>query len=148
MNLGGRVVDVQTLSFISEAVVWLAQVLLSGMLDLYPKLRMAIFESNSTWLPQLLEHWDRLFKLYANERLLKTDRLPSEVFYAQCFIPFESDETPTFRQWDRFEDVGLWPPDAYHHHGPHSCSASREMRQAAAPEAVQAKLPGANERRR
>src|SRR5437870_2421110 len=54
MHLGGRMVDVQTLSFIFEAVVWLAQVLLSGMLDLYPKLRMAIFESNSTWLPQLL----------------------------------------------------------------------------------------------
>ena len=35
------------LSFIFEAVAWLAQVLLSGMLDLYPKLRMAIFESNS-----------------------------------------------------------------------------------------------------
>src|SRR5207302_1675062 len=68
MHLGGRMVDVQTMSFIFEAVAWLAQVLLSGMLDLYPRLRMAIFESNSTWLPQLLEHWDRLFKLYANER--------------------------------------------------------------------------------
>ena len=147
MHLGGRMVDVQTLSFIFEAVVWLAQVLLSGMLDLYPKLRMAIFESNSTWLPQLLEHWDRLFKLYANERLLKTDRLPSEVFYAQCFIAFESDETPTFRQWDRFEDVGVWSSDAYHHDGADSWSAIREMRQAGVPEAVQAKLLGANARR-
>src|SRR6185436_6320670 len=73
MHVGGRMVDVQTLSFIFEAVAWLAQVLLSGMLDLYPKLTMAIFESNSTWLPQLLDHWDRLFKLYANERNLKTD---------------------------------------------------------------------------
>src|SRR5436309_1632136 len=147
MHLGGRMVYVQTLSFIYEAVAWLAQVLLSGMLDLYPKLRMAIFESNSTWLPQLLEHWDRLFKLYANERLLKTDRLPSEAFYAQCYIAFESDETPTFRQWDRFESVGVWSSDAYHHDGADSWSAIREMRQAGVPEAVQAKLLGANARR-
>src|SRR5438093_632279 len=147
MHLGGRMVDVQTLSFIFEAVVWLAQVLLSGMLDLYPKLRMAIFESNSTWLPELLDYWDRLFKLYANERNLKTDRLPSEAFYQQCYIAFESDETPTFRQWDRFEDVGVWSSDAYHHDGADSWSAIREMRAAGVPEDVQAKLLGGNARR-
>src|SRR5262249_23617445 len=147
MHSGGRMVDVQTLSFIFEAVAWLPQVLLSGMLDLYPKLTMAIFESNSSWLPMLLEHWDRLFKLYANERTMKTDRLPSEAFYQQCFIAFESDEAPTFRQWDRFEDVGLWSSDAYHHDGADSWSAIREMRGAGVPESVQAKLLGANARR-
>jgi predicted TIM-barrel fold metal-dependent hydrolase len=147
LHLGGRMVDVQTLSFVFEAVAWLAQVLLAGLLDLYPKLRMAIFESNSTWLPQLLDHWDRLFKLYANERALKTDRLPSEAFYQQCFIAFESDETPTFRQWDRFADVGVWSSDAYHHDGADSWSAIREMHAAGVPEDVQAKLLGGNARR-
>jgi uncharacterized protein len=147
MANGGRMVDVQTMSFIYEAVAWLAPVLLSGMLDLYPKLRMAIFESNGSWLPQLLDHWDRLFRLYANERLLKTDRLPSEAFYAQCFIAFESDETPVFRQWDRFENVGVWSSDAYHHDGADSWSAIREMNAAGVPDGVQAKLLGANARR-
>jgi uncharacterized protein len=146
-HVGGRMVDVQTMSFIYEAVVWLAQVLLSGMLDLYPKLRMAIFESNSSWLAQLLPHWDRLFRCYASERALKTDRVPSEAFRAQCFIAFESDETPTFRQWDYFEDIGLWSSDAYHHDGADSWSAIREMRAAGVPEAVQAKLLGDNARR-
>jgi hypothetical protein len=140
-------VDIQTLSFVYEAVVWLAQVLLSGMLDLYPRLRMAIFESNATWLPQLLEHWDRLFKLYANERTLKSERLPSEAFYQQCFIAFESDETPVFRQWDRFTEVGVWSSDAYHHDGADSWSAIREMDAAGTPGDVQAKLLGGNARR-
>jgi hypothetical protein len=117
------------------------------MLDLYPKLTMAIFESNSSWLPVLLDHWDRLFKLYANERTMKTDRLPSEAFRAQCYIAFESDEDPTFRQWDRFEDVGVWSSDAYHHDGADSWSAIRAMREAAVPEEVQAKLLGGNARR-
>jgi predicted TIM-barrel fold metal-dependent hydrolase len=147
MHTGGRMVDVQTLSFVFEAVAWLAQVLLSGMLDLYPNLRMAIFESNAGWLPQLLPYWDRLFKLYANERIMKTDRLPSEAFDAQCFIAFESDETPVFRQWDRFENVGLWSSDAYHHDGADSWSAIREMRKCGVPDAVQAKLLGGNARR-
>ncbi len=144
---GGRMVDVQTMSFIYEAAVWLGTVLLSGMLDLYPKLRMAIFESNAGWLPSALAHWDRLFTLYANERPLKSDRLPSQAFREQCFIAFESDETPVFRQWDEFADWGLWSSDAYHHDGADSWSAIREMREAGVPEEVQAKLLGANARR-
>jgi uncharacterized protein len=145
--IGGRMVDGQTLSFIFEAMTWLAQVLLSGFLDIYPKLRMAIFESNSSWVPELLEHCDRLFKLYANERRVKTDRLPSEAFYQQCYIAFESDETWTFRQWDRFENVGIWSSDAYHHDGADSWSAIREMSEVGVPAEVQAKLLGGNARR-
>jgi hypothetical protein len=147
MHIGGHMVDPQTLSFVFEAMVWLTQILLSGFLDIYPRLRMAIFESNSSWLPELLEHCDVLFKLYANERRVKSDRLPSEAFYDQCFIAFESDETPTFRQWDRFQDVGIWSSDSYHHDGADSWSAIAEMNTAGVPAEVQAKLLGGNARR-
>ncbi len=147
LQLGGKMVDVQTLSFVFEAMTWVAQVLLSGFLEMYPRLKMAIFESNSTWLPELLEHCDRLFKLYANERRIKSDRLPSEAFAAQCFIAFESDEEPAFRQWDRYEDIGIWSSDSYHHDGADSWSALRYMEEAKVPHDVQAKLLGANARR-
>jgi predicted TIM-barrel fold metal-dependent hydrolase len=147
MHSGGRMVDVQTMSFVFEAVTWLAPVLLSGMLDLYPKLTMAIFESNSSWLPTLLAYWDRLFELYASERIMKTDRRPSEAFHQQCFLAFESDEVATFRQWDLFERIGVWSSDAYHHDGADSWSAIREMQAAGVPEDVQAKLLGGNARR-
>jgi len=147
MELGGKMVDVQTLSFVFEAMAWLAQVLLSGFLDMYPRLKMAIFESNASWLPEMLEHCDRLFKLYANERALKTDRLPSEAFYEQCFIAFESDEAPVFRQWDRYEHVGVWSSDAYHHDAADAWGAMREMATAGVPVEVQAKLLGENARR-
>ena len=147
LHVGGRMVDPQTLSFVFEAMVWLTQILLSGFLDIYPRLRMAIFESNSSWVPALLDHCDRLFKLYANERRIKSSRLPSEAFYEQCFIAFESDEEPTFRQWDRFENVGIWSSDAYHHDGADSWSAIEEMNEAGVPAEVQAKLLGGNARR-
>ena len=47
-------VDSQTFSFIHEMQVWLSQVLLSGLLDRYPRLKMAVFESNAEWLPYTL----------------------------------------------------------------------------------------------
>ena len=75
--------DSQTFSFIHEMQVWVAQVLLSGFLDRYPRLRMAVFESNAEWLPYTLETCDRLWKLYARERGYAGDRLPSEAFLQQ-----------------------------------------------------------------
>ena len=137
----------QTLSFIYEATTWLTQVLLSGFLDRYPKLKMSILESNATWLPAVLERLDRYFTLYANERRVPARRLPSETFYEQCFISFESDEAPVFRLWPRYEHVGVWASDAYHHDGADVWSAIREMAEVEVPEEIQAKLLGGNARR-
>ena len=124
--------------------VWLAQVLLSGFLDRYDRLKMAVFESNAEWLPYILETCDRLYKLYASERDVAGDRLPSQAFAEQCVISFESDEVGVFEQWGDFENVGIWASDAYHHDGADVWSAMRNMTEAGVPEAVQAKLLGAN----
>jgi predicted TIM-barrel fold metal-dependent hydrolase len=139
--------DSQTFSFIHEMQVWLAQVLLTGFLDRYPNLRMAVFESNAEWLPYTLETCDRLYKLYANERPTKGDRLPSEAFYEQCVISFESDEIGVFRQASAFENIGIWASDAYHHDGADSWSAMRNMTAAGVSEDAQAKLLGSNARK-
>ena len=140
-------IDSQTFSFIHEMQVWLTQVLLSGFLDRYPRLKMAVFESNAVWLPSMLTACDRLYKLYARERGTDGGRLPSEAFGEQCVISFESDEDGVFRQWDDFENIGIWASDAYHHDGADSWSAMRHMANAGVPAAVQEKLLGANARR-
>jgi len=120
-------------------------VLLSGFLDRYDRLKMAIFESNAEWLPYALDTTDRLFKLYANERGgKKGDRLPSEAFAEQCVISFESDEAGVFRQWDRFENIGIWASDAYHHDGADVWSGMRNMEKAGTPQHVREKLLGSN----
>ena len=134
----------QTLSFIYEATTWLTMVLLSGFLDRYPKLRMAILESNATWLVGVLEQLDRHFQLFANERRSPSKRLPSEAFYEQCFISFESDETEVFRQWDAFQNVGIWASDVYHHDGSDVWEAIKAMEDVEVPEEAQAKLLGGN----
>ena len=143
----GRFVDPQTMSFVFEAMTWLSQVLLSGFLDRYPKLKMGIFESNATWMPQLLERCDRLFKLYKNERRQKATRLPSEAFYDQCILAFEGDEELVFRRWNIYENIGIWSSDAYHHDGADAWQAMRAMEKAEVPHPVQAKLLGGNARR-
>jgi predicted TIM-barrel fold metal-dependent hydrolase len=139
--------DSQALSFIFEMHDWLAQVLLGGFLDRYPRLKMAVFESNATWLPYLLETCDRLWKLYANERRVKSDRLPSEAFAEQCVISFESDEEPAMVQWDRYDTVGIWASDCYHHDGADAWSAIRAMRRRGVPDDTQERLMGGNARR-
>jgi predicted TIM-barrel fold metal-dependent hydrolase len=136
--------DSQTFSFIHEMQVWISQVLLSGLLDRYPKLKMAVFESNAEWLPYMLDTCDRLWKLYARERGFSSDRLPSEAFKEQAVISFESDEMGVFRQWDLFEDVGIWASDAYHHDGADVWSAMRNLTKADVPEQVTHKLLGSN----
>ena len=143
----GRIVVSSTFSFILEATVWLSQVLLSGLLDRYPRLKMAIFESNATWLPSLLDYCDRLFKLYANERKTGARRLPSEAFYQQCMISFEAEEDMVFRQYEKFENIGVWASDVYHPDAAEAWEAIAHMRQAEVPATVQEKLMGANARR-
>lgn len=138
--------DSQTFSFVHEMQVWLAQVLLSGFLDRYPRLKMAVFESNAVWLPSVLDHCDRLFKLYARERGNEGKRLPSEAFHEQCVISFESDEMGVHRQWQEFAEIGIWASDAYHHDGADSWSAMRKMDEAGVPTDVQEKLLGTNAR--
>ena len=137
-------VDSQTFSFIHEMQVWLEQVLLSGFLNRYPRLKMAVFESNAEWLPYFLTTCDRLWKLYASERGTSGDRLPSEAFAEQSVISFESDEIGVFRQWKDFENIGIWASDAYHHDGADVWSAMRRMTECEVPEAVQHRLLGAN----
>ena len=137
-------VDSQTFSFIHEMQVWLAQVLLSGFLDRYPNLKMAVFESNAEWLPYFLDTCDRLWKLYAKERGYTGDRLPSEAFKAQSVISFESDEIGVFRQWEEYESIGIWASDAYHHDGADVWSAMRNMTEAGVPQHVQEGLLGTN----
>ena len=143
----GRVIVGSTFSFIFEAMTWLAQVLLSGFLDRYPRLKMAIFESNAAWLPELLEHCDLLVKLYANERKTPLKRLPSEAFYDQCMISFEADEELVFRTYKKFEDIGVWASDSYHPDAEDVWEAIRHMERAGVPHSAQAKMLGANARR-
>lgn len=136
----------QTLSFIYEAMTWLTGVLLSGFLERYPRLKMAIFESNSTWLPMLLESCDRAYHLYGSQRFAQVKGLPSEVFRERCLIAFESDEEWVYRRSSYYENIGIWSSDSYHHDGTDAWEPIDTMDRLEVPVEVQAKLMGGNAR--
>ncbi len=67
---------------------------LGGVLERFPRLKVAFLEGNGSWLPfwlwRLDEHWENPGK-YENRALrLK----PSEYFQRQCFVSVECEETP------------------------------------------------------
>ena len=115
--------------------------LLTGFFDRYDRLKMAVFESNAEWLAVHARHHATVyFKLYASERgPKKSDRLPSEAFTSSASMSFESDEKGVFRQWDHYENIGIWASDAYHHDGADSWSAMRNMNKAGVPAEVSAR---------
>jgi predicted TIM-barrel fold metal-dependent hydrolase len=138
----------QTLSFVHEAMTWITNALLTGFFDRFPGVtRMAIMESNASWLPSLLEELDRAAVLYRRERRYKLSALPSEVFRQRMFIAFEGDETPVYQQGEYFEDLGIWSSDCYHHDGADAWSALSYMEPHGLSDDAKEKLMGGNARR-
>jgi predicted TIM-barrel fold metal-dependent hydrolase len=136
----------EALGFTLEAMTWLTTVLMTGWLDKFPRLRVAVLESNASWLPLVLARSRSFLDLYKFQRT-RTIREPRDVFYERCFIAFESDEEPVYRMWDVYEDVGIWSSDYPHHDAEDVWAALELMARHKVPEEVQAKLLGENARR-
>ena len=94
--------------FIAEAMTWTGVVLMTGWLEKFPRLKVAILESNSSWLPLVLEKAEGYLDLYRHTNENIGD--PKEVFYKNCFIAFEGDEEITFRLWTCTRTSACGPP--------------------------------------
>ena len=135
-------------AFMAEASVWVTMVLMSGLFDRHPKLKAAVFESDSTWLSFVLDECDKSYRLHRNDRqMAPLKRMPSETFFEQCFTGFEGDEVFPSRLPEYYEDIAIWASDVYHHDGDDVWRAIETMQKAEAPVSVQAKMLGANARR-
>ncbi len=77
-----------------EQMLALAAMTLGGVLERFPRLRVAFLEGNGSWLPfwlwRLDEHWENPGK-YENPALTLT---PSAYFHRQCWVSLECAETP------------------------------------------------------
>ena len=143
--MGSRQAGDAAFGFIAEAMTWTAVVLMTGWLEKFPKLKVAILESNSSWLPLVLEKAETYLDLY--KHLGEKIGDPHEVFYKNCFIAFESDEEMTFRLWDLFENIGLWSSDMPHLDASDVWEAIDHMNKWNVPQAVREKMLGGNARR-
>ncbi|MGH7929949.1 MAG: amidohydrolase family protein [Candidatus Binatia bacterium] len=143
--MGSRQAGDAAYGFIAEAMTWTGVVLMTGWLEKFPRLKVAILESNSSWLPLVLEKAETYLDLYKHIGEKIGD--PHEVFYKQCFIAFESDEMMTLRLWDLFENIALWSSDMPHLDASDVWEALNNMEKWKVPPNVQEKMLGGNARR-
>ncbi|HMF49318.1 MAG TPA: amidohydrolase family protein, partial [Candidatus Saccharimonadales bacterium] len=131
--------------FIAEAMAWTGVALMTGWLEKFPRLKVAILESNSSWLPLVLEKAETYLDLY--KHLGEQIGDPHDVFYQHCFIAFESDEMITLRLWDLYENIALWSSDMPHLDASDVWEAIDNMNKWKVPQNVQEKMLGGNARR-
>src|SRR5581483_4182674 len=78
-----------------------------GVLERFPRLRVALLEGNCAWAPWLFhrldEHWEWVGRYEAPE----LRRKPSEYFRTNCFLAVEADERPVAHYVEWFGDDNL-----------------------------------------
>jgi uncharacterized protein len=136
----------EALGFMMEAMTWLTTVLMTGWLDKFPTLKVAVLESNASWLPLVLSKCRNFSDLFAFQRS-RPIKDSYEAFYERCFIGFESDEDLVYRLWDTFEPIAIWSSDYPHHDAEDAWDALHHMAEHKVPPAAQKKLMGENARR-
>ena len=80
-----------TSSHAMEQMLALSATTLGGVLERFPRLKMAYLEGNGSWLPWWLWRLDEHAEGYPEEGLKMK---PSDYFYRQGYVSLEADETP------------------------------------------------------
>ena len=136
----------EALGFMMEAMTWLTTVLMTGWLDKFPTLKVAVLESNASWLPLILQKCKNFSDLFAFQRS-RPIKNAYEAFYERCAIGFESDEDLVYRLWDTFEPIAIWSSDYPHHDAEDAWDALHHMAEHKVPLSAQKKLLGENARK-
>jgi predicted TIM-barrel fold metal-dependent hydrolase len=75
-----------------ELMAAVAGMTAGGVLERFPRLRVAFLEGNCSWLPWLLWRIDEYWEMCRGGEEAKLQALPSEYFRRQCFISVDPDE--------------------------------------------------------
>ncbi len=97
-----------------DMTVSLGRLLMGGVCERFPKLRVLCLEAGGGWIPSLLERMDEQVKAFTLDgRWLKM--LPSEYFKRQCYAGFECEEWNLAASADFLgADRILWATDYPH----------------------------------
>ncbi len=94
-------------AFPLELMPAMAAVLVGGVLERFPGLRVGFLEGNCGWLPWWLARLDDQWKKYGGGERLRLSALPSEYFARQCFIATDVDEALLSHVIDELGDDNL-----------------------------------------
>ena len=109
--LGVRLVDhpgYRTLSHASvfplELMMAMGSMILGGVLDRFPDLKVAFLEGNCSWLPWWLYRLDDQWEKFGAGETVQLKEKPSTYFLRQCFISIDADEHMAADTLDRLGD--------------------------------------------
>jgi predicted TIM-barrel fold metal-dependent hydrolase len=75
-----------------ELILAVSEFCAGGVLERFPKLRVAFLEGNCAWLPWLLYRLDERAKLHGPLADVPLSKPPSDYFLRQCYISVDPDE--------------------------------------------------------
>lgn len=106
-----------------ELILAVSSFCAGGVLEKFPKLRVAFLEGNCAWLPWLLYRLDERAKLHGPLADVPLSKRPSDYFLDQCFISTDPDEYLVADVIRRVGDDNLVVSTDYPHidaHFPHA----------------------------
>ena len=75
-----------------ELMLTLGSMILGGVLERFPRLKVAFLEGNCAWLPWWLYRLDDQWEKFGPGEQVKLSERPSTYFLRQCYVSVESDE--------------------------------------------------------
>lgn len=107
---------------LAEAADSLMDIVFSGVLERYPRLKVVLVENEIGWIPYVLEQWDYYFNRHRPVAPLTIDKRPSEYFSRQVYATFFNDSVGThLLSWWGVDNC-MWSNDYPHANStwPHS----------------------------
>ena len=127
-----------------DMVVSLGRLLMGGVCERFPRLRLLFLEAGGGWIPTQLQRMDEQVKAFPLEKRW-LDLLPSEYFRRQCWAGFEPEEwnLAACTEWLGTDRV-LWASD--YPHPEYHPGVVKELREAVAglDDAARRRLLGGN----
>ena len=74
-----------------DMIITMGRVLMGGVCERFPRLKLVFLESSGGWMPSMLERMDEQVQAFPLERRWLS-LLPSEYFARQCYVSFEPEE--------------------------------------------------------
>jgi uncharacterized protein len=97
-----------------DMIVTMGRLLMGGVCERFPRLKLVFLESSGGWVPSVLERMDEQVQAFPLEKRWLT-RLPSEYFARQCYVSFEPEEWNFATAAERLGvDRILWASDYPH----------------------------------
>ena len=110
---------------LQEIMESLLEIIFSGVLERFPRLRVVPAENEIGWIPFWLDQADKYFERFRNDEPIPIDKRPSEYFQRQVFPTFFNDVTGGYLLARWYVDNCMWSND--YPHGSSTWPNSRDV---------------------